>query len=213
MRSLIAALAIALLVIGVGACGSGSSGSVSHVSSYAVSPSSVAATGASSAALADGYLRGDDDNDEDAYNHFDDHPTRGYGHPASTVDRRAVRGLVKRYYSAAAEADGATACSLMLPRLANESNLGEAAEEIYALALNLPPLHGKSCAQIMSLLFKEDHKRLAADNATLHVTSVRLEGDNGLALLGFRTTPERKMPVQRERHLWGIDALLDSEIP
>jgi hypothetical protein len=65
----------------------------------------------------------------------------------------------------------------------------------------------------MSLLFDEDHRHLAADSATLHVIMVRVSGGHGLALLGFGTTPERQMSMERERGGWKIDAVLDKQLP
>jgi predicted small secreted protein len=204
MKSPLALLVIALLSLGVAACGGAGKGvgSASHSSSNATP--------------AGDYLRGDDDAEGDeSPNHkdIDDDPLRHYGDAAGAADERAVTGLVKRYYAAAAAGDGAVGCSLLLIRLAKDSNLGQAAEKAYPPALDVPPLHGKSCAQIMSLLFKEDHEQLAADSTTLQVTSVRVNGRHGLALLGFRTTPERQIRVERDGGAWKLDALLDRELP
>jgi hypothetical protein len=202
MRSLLALLATMLLSVGAGACGGASGG----VGSTSQASSSATPTG--------GYVHDDDDADTGP-NHedTDDYRIRGYGHAPSAADERAVTGLVKRYYAAAAAGDGAVGCSLLLIRLAKDSNLGEAAEKAYPPAPDVPPLHGKSCAQIMSLLFKEDHEQLAADSTTLQVTSVRVNGLHGLALLGFRTTPERQIRVERDGGAWKLDALLDRELP
>jgi hypothetical protein len=159
------------------------------------------------------YLKGDNDADEGVGSpDADDGRIRGYGHAANAADEHAVMALVKRYYAAGAMGDGVTACRLMSPRLAKEPNLGDAAEQAYPPAPSTPSLHGKSCAQIMSLLFREDHRRLAADSATLVVTAVRIDGAHALALLGFRAAPERKLPLVREGHAWKIHSLLDLEI-
>jgi hypothetical protein len=214
MRSLLAPPTIALLAIGVGGCGGAKgTGSSSQVSSNVAVSTSTTQARASGSVPADGYLKGDDDNDADARNRFDDHLIRDYGHAARAADRKAVTALVKRYYAAAVADLGATVCSLMSPHIAGERNLGEASEEAFALAASLPPLHGKSCAQIMTLLFKEDHVRVTVANSTLVVTSVRINGSRGYALLGFRATPERYVSVERERGRWKIDALRDLEIP
>ena len=191
------------------ACGNASrdAGSPSRVSSTATG---AAGTGA---AAPGSYLKGDDDADEGVGSpDADDGRTRGYGHAANAADEHAVTALVKRYYAAGAMGDGATACRLMSPRLAGEPNLGDAAEEAYPPAPSAPSLHGKSCVQIMSLLFREDHRRLTADRATLYVIAVRIDGLHGLTLLGFRASPERQIPIVREGHAWKIDSLLDLEI-
>jgi hypothetical protein len=41
---------------------------------------------------------------------------------------------------------------------------------------------------------------------------VRVKGSRGLALLGFRATPERQIPLRRERGAWKVEALLDREL-
>jgi hypothetical protein len=212
MNSLLVALVIALLSLGVAACGSQdkSRGSVSEASSSAAANMAITP---SATVLSGGYVRGDDDADGSGSEDYDDAGVRGYGRAASAADRQVVTALLKGYYAAAAAGDGATACSLMLPRLVKGSNLGEAAEEAYPPAPSTPPLRGKSCAQIMSLLFTEDHQQLAADSATLVVSSLRVKGNHGLALLGFRTTPERQIPVERGGGVWKVDAPLDSEVP
>ncbi len=215
MKWMLLCAAIALLGLGPAACGGSSGGSTSAISASSASSATPedAVTPASSPAPAGGYLRGDNDGDLDTTGHLDDLRVREYGHPASTADRRAVTALVKRYYAAAAAGGGVTACALMISRIASEPDLGEAAEEIYPLAPGVPPLHGESCARIMSLLFDEDHRHLAADSATLYVILVRVDGIHGLALLGFRATPERQIAVEREGGVWKIDALLDQELP
>ena len=208
-RFLLSCLTIALLSFGVAACGGSKVGAASSPQRSPDDAADATSTG--------GYLREDDDGAEDeGRDHediHDDYSIRKYGHGANEVDDQAVTALVKRYYAAAAAGDGAMGCSLMLASLANESDLGEAAEGAYPPAPGAPVLRGESCGQIVSLLFKEDHERLAADSATMVVIGVRIKRDRGLALLGFRTMPERYIPVQRERGVWRIDSLLDKEIP
>jgi hypothetical protein len=168
---------------------------------------------ASSPAAPGGYLRGDDDGDLDTTGRSDDWRVRRYGHSASPADRGAVTALVKRYYATASAGAGAAACSMMVSRLARAPDLGEAAEAAFPLAPGVPALHGKRCASVMSLSFGEDHRRLAADSATIHVILVRVSGGHGLALLGFRTTPERQLSVEREHGRWKIGAVLDRQLP
>jgi hypothetical protein len=205
---------LALLGVGVTACGGAGNGtaSSSRPSSNAAATGGAATTTASGTTSTQGHLIGDGDGDEDTYSRYDDQRIRGYGHEANTTDRRAVTALVKRYYATAAAGDGATACPLIYSRLAKGSNLAEAAEG-YAPPPGAPPLRGKSCAYIMPLLFKQNHQQLIADVTTLDVTDVRVEGHHGLALLAFRTTPEREISVEREGGAWKIDSLLDEELP
>jgi hypothetical protein len=136
-----------------------------------------------------------------------------YGHAASTVDRREIAELIKRYYTAAAAEDGALACKLIYNRLRSGANLVKAIPVAFAAAEGSSVFRGKSCAEVTTLLFEVDHARIVAGLATLQVVSVRLDGNHGLALLGFSATPERLIAVQRERGIWKIDALLDTEVP
>lgn len=213
MRLLLLFLTSAFIGVGVTACGDGHDpGSSPQALSDVAGAGLAGARSSASATSPGGYLKGDEDSDGDAYSYDDDHTIRAYGHRASTIDKLAIAALVKRYYAVAAAGDGAEGCSLLLPRLKKEANLGEVAEVTYPPALSIPPLHGKSCARIMSLLFKEDHKRLTVESTTQQITAVRVKRDRGLALLGFPTMPERYLPVQRDGGAWKIDALLDDEI-
>jgi hypothetical protein len=214
MKPLLALPSIALLAMSVNACGNADK----RTGSAPQSPSSATAADTeagpvSRIAPTKGYLRGDADADETNHKDEDDYSIRTYGHAASAADERAIATLVKRYYVAAAGGDGSIACSLIYSGLVMSPNLGEAAEAAYPPAPGVPPLRGESCARIMSLLFKEDQERLAADINGMEVTSVRVKSNRGLALLGFRTMPERQIPVRREGGTWKMEALLDEELP
>jgi hypothetical protein len=214
MRFLLMLPSIALLGLGLGACGdAGKHTGPVPKSSYSTRAARGATTAtASSTAPPGGYLRGDGDGDEPNHRDRDNYSTRHYGHAASAAQERAIAVLVKRYYAAGAAGDGAAACALIYSSLADSPSLGETAEAVFPPAPSVPPLHGQSCPRIMSLLFEEDHPRLAADLATVVVTRVRVKGSRGLVLLGFRATPERLIPVRRERGAWKTEALLDKEL-
>jgi hypothetical protein len=137
----------------------------------------------------------DDDNGKDDI---------AWGRAASAADRRAVTSVVKSYYAAAAAGDAVRACSLMYSIFAEEIP-----EEYGESPPGPPGLHGTTCAAVLAKLFKQQHRRLVADLATLEVTRVRLKGRRGLAILHFRTAAHREIPVHRERRAWKIDALLD----
>jgi len=210
MKSVPTLPSIALLGLCIGACGGsgGGSGSAPRPTS-----SSAAVRTVSSAAPPGGYLRGDGDVDDGPdHRDEDNYSLRHYGHAAGTAQRRAIAALVRRYYTAGAAGNGAAACALIYSGLAGSPGLGEAAEAVYPVAPSVPPLRGQSCARIMSLLFAEDHRRLAADRASVVVTGVRVKGGRGWVLLGFRTTPERLFPLRRERGAWKLEALLDREM-
>lgn len=159
------------------------------------------------------YEQGDDDIDASPHHRdSDDYIARHYGRAASAGERRAIVAAVKGYFTAAIADDGAAGCLWVSARLAKSPNLGEIAETSHPLPPSIPPLQGQSCPAIMTLLFREDHARLAHETSSLQVVSVRVEGAEGLAILGFATMFERELPVRREGSAWKVDALLDKEL-
>jgi hypothetical protein len=202
--------------VGVTACGSTTVGSgvAPHTSvkarSTAGRPTEVGTTSPGA------YIRGDDDTDSDDNAddyRGDDYPVRDYGREAGAARRRAITVLVKRYFKAVATDDGAAACSLLHLRLAERRDLSTAVPADYASPMT-SALRGEACVQFMSRLFSLSEQQIAAaDTAALVVTSVRVKGSMGLALLGFRIARERQISVRREHDAWKIDALLDLPIP
>jgi hypothetical protein len=204
-----ALLAIALVVLVAAGCGG-----TSEVRS---SPSTAAHGGAvvdstappnSQTARSGGYLKLDGDTDTD-----DETPSaRGndegpllasYGPLASPADTRAITALVKSYYAASVAGDATRVCSLLFVTLAD----GLAAQ---------PTAGGthQTCAGPMSLLLDEQHRRLVAEDVpTMRVTTVRVKGKVGLAVLGFRKVPESQIILAREGHAWKIDALFGTYMP
>lgn len=196
---------IALLGLGVGACGDAGkrTGSVSGSSSSAGAAATTVATARAQPRLP---TDSDEDNDNPGGSRYDadDSPVLRFGHAASAAQERAIASLVKRYYAAGAAGDGASACSLLYPLLA------ESVVEEYAQS---PGLRGKTCAEVLSKLFKRRHRELAGDVAALKPTVVRVSGDHGLALVRFGATRERRLLLRRERGAWKMDVLLDVGVP
>jgi hypothetical protein len=194
MRSLLASLAIAIFSIGAVACGraghaSKSAGSASRASSNSAAPET------------------NDAEEDRSHADADDDGVLLFGQAAGAADTRAVTALVKRYYAAAAASDGATGCSLLY------STIAGTVVENYGQPPGPPALRGGSCAVVMSKLFKQHRRQLAAEVATMQVTGVRVKGDQGLALLNFGSPPERHMLVRRERGAWKIGVFLDIGMP
>jgi hypothetical protein len=151
----------------------------------------------------------DDDSDSHGGGYYDgdDAGVRAFGHAASPAEGQAIATLVKSYYAAAAAADGAKACSMIHPAFARTfpPALGEAGPSY---------LHGaKTCSEVMSRLFKQNHMRMAAYAVKLEVAGVRLTGSHGLVVLAFRTLPGRQIEVEREHGSWKLDALVDRALP
>jgi hypothetical protein len=185
MRQSLALLAAALLSITTIACGAGASNE---------------------------YSKQDGDYDFDDVAGYHSGPTNDdlsllatYGHRAPPAEARAVTALVKRYYAASAAGDGATACTLLSASLAG--GLASATSQPVRGA-------GTTCAGPMSLLLEHQHAQLAAKEvATMTVIAVHTKGDIGLAVLGFRTTPQSEMILVREGGAWRINALFDGIMP
>jgi hypothetical protein len=206
MRSLLAALTIALLSLGAVACGGAGKGgsSVSRASTTLASGSS--ASGISSTSTGQNIPPRDYDEDRDGTPNSrydsDDYAVLTFGHEASPAERQVVTALVKSFYAAAAAEDGAKACSLIY------SLLAESIPETYGeVATGPPELRGKTCAVVMTKLFKRDHQELVVHNATLKVTGVRVEAKNGFVLLDFKGVPDRHVVLHRELGAWKIDSL------
>jgi len=203
MRSLLTLPSIALLGLGVGACGDSGKG----VGSASESPSrAAAATVAATRVQPRLPTDSDEDNDNPGGSRYDadDSPVLRFGHAANHAEGRAIASLIRRYYAAGAVGDGASACSLLY------SLLAESVVEEYAQS---PGLRGKTCAEVLSKLFKRRHRELTGDVAALEPTVVRVGGDHGLALVRFGAARERRVLLRRERGAWKMDVLLDLGVP
>lgn len=139
------------------------------------------------------------DRDNDGDSNDDDGHDLNFGHAANAADLRESTRLVRRYYAAAATEDGATACALLAPFIAESvvETDGEA-------------LHSKTCSGTMSALFKDHHSLLVVKQRTLRIPEVRVEGDTALAILEFPTIPEvRQLHLRRIGGTWYVLELLD----
>lgn len=162
----------------------------------------------------DGDIDGEDGTESETETHgfsdSDDFDLSEYRHSASVVEARAVATLVRRYLSAAAAADGRQACSMVLP------NIARAVTPTLAGVGEPPYSKGKTCAEVLSKIFRFYHAQLAAEAHVLRVAKLRTEGEKGLAVLTARPVtafPIRVMAVQRYGAAWKIDGVLDQEQP
>jgi hypothetical protein len=208
MKWLLALLATMLLSGVVTACG----GAGKSTSSASQASSTTAASGSTSATSAPGSYRqddGDKDNDDSAQPSAslnDDTPLlKAYGKAGSEADKQAVTEVVKSYYAAAVAENGAKACSLLYSTLASGLAVdpGQAGQG-----------KGGTCATAVSALYKSQHAQLVADDVpTMVVTTVRVKGSLGLAVLGFKTMPRSEILLEREGGAWKVDALFNSQMP
>jgi hypothetical protein len=191
-RRLLALGAVGSLAIGLLACG----GSASQVGASAPR-STVTSTG----------LDHDEDSDNltGGYYDSDDEAIRGFGAVADHADRAAIAGLVRRYYAASLAADGAAACGLMNPVLAETVPESDGQD---------PEAHGVTCAAVMSKLLARAHAQLLAETRHLTVDSVRVEDEHGFALLSQRgEMANRFIPVRAVHGAWKINSQFGAKLP
>jgi len=195
MRLLLATLAVVALGSILAACGSSSHGTASQHATNAVATGDTAVT-----------IKGDvpahgNDRDNDGDNNDDDEKVLYYGHTANAADRRISIGLIKRYFAAAVAEDGAKGCSMLVPSIA---------ESVAENSGHSPALRGKTCATVLSKIFKLEHRLLLQKNAMLRIIDVRVEGTRALAVIAFPRIPEvRQITERRVGHTWRLVDLTD----
>jgi hypothetical protein len=146
--------------------------------------------------------KNDRDNDND--HNDDDGNVLDFGQAASATDRQVSVALVTRYFAAAAAANGAMACTLLAPLMA---------ESVVEVDGHSAALRGSTCAQVMSKLFRLHHPMLVEKSAALKVVTVRILGNTGLIVLDFPEIPEvRQIGERRIDGRWAIFDLLDGII-
>jgi hypothetical protein len=138
------------------------------------------------------------------YPDADDKVTLAYGKSPPFAERRVIADTVTRYYAAAAAADGATACALIDPLLA------DAVPEDYGSGAGPAYLHGgKTCRAVVSAMFRHEH---ALVSANVQVLSVRAKGTRAQVVVGSRAMPASLVYLRREGHMWRIQGLLGNPL-
>lgn len=131
---------------------------------------------------------------------------RTYGHEAPEPERSMLSALVKRYFKAAAAADGVTGCRLLEPGMARGMPVDYG---------RLGPSYMRGpggCGAILARLFRHDHAELLAKDRELKIVGVRTGGGLAFVLLHFPGLPERQIPVERQDGSWRVEKLLDDGI-
>jgi hypothetical protein len=229
MKPLLASLAIALLGICAGACGSttrstsSAAKTSSELAAGATTPTqatTTATTGAiaipkAKAPLEAPQRRGihdtydEDDTAPRKTEEKDDEEIEIYGKQASPTEWLAAVAFAKAYFAAAAAENGAAACALLVPSLAQGmgGSYESPSDPVY--------LHGKTCPEVMTKLFVHRHKLMAAEAKGLEVTDVRVTSRTAFILLAFKGIRERRyMGVERfPNNIWKLEALIDSQYP
>jgi hypothetical protein len=132
----------------------------------------------------------------------DANPT--YGPAASASERQAIVALIEGYYKAAAAEEGARACSMLDPLIA------EAAVEEHRPGKGSPRLRGRTCAQVLARVFAQRHHELVADAATLRVGWIQRQARQAVMLVHFGSTRELTVRMHLARGRWQMNNLLDS---
>jgi hypothetical protein len=135
----------------------------------------------------------------------DDRATFLYGHSPSAAERAAISGVVKRYYAAATADEGAVACSLMPPTFARSvpEDYGQGAGPSYLRG-------GKTCAAVMSMLFKHSHEELVE---AVYIAEVRVEHATAQVVLTSRKMRASSISLTHSAGSWKVQALLAQPLP
>jgi hypothetical protein len=193
VKPLLASLFIALLSIAVIACGGGDKSSSSSATTAIV-------PGTKDAYDGDFLTQVDKDDDGEVVE---------YGNAANPADKLAIASFVRQFYKAADASDGTALCSLVVPSLAKQipKEFGKASDPPY--------LQGKTCAEIMTRLYRYNHRQINTEATGFKLTGARVKGDSGYALLAFTTMREpRFIFVERKGGTWKMaDELIDSHYP
>jgi len=196
--SLLAA-GLSLTALSVGACGGASRGTRA---SSTVARSEVAAT------LPAVELPIDYDLDSDSYHGERDVDGVPFPQMAGSRDEGAASALVRRYYAAAAEGDGAVACALLaLP-------LAESVAEDYGPKAGTEAASGESCTSAVTAIFGTMRGQLRRDSADLRIAEVRVQGGAASVRMTFgRRPPSYYEYLERERGVWKLGDVVASNQP
>jgi len=159
-----------------------------------------------------GVLKGDGDKDGDgkgeSYYDADDYSPLHYGYPARAAEKKAIVSLLLRYYSAAAAGDGVRGCLLIY----GYALVGETAPE-FARRRKAPTLTAKSCAVVMTRLFRRRRHELVGDLRDFRVSRIGVYGRNGTVILRFGRKFPHALDIRKRRGNWRVGLLFDHRLP
>jgi len=150
----------------------------------------------------------DADSYGDTYYDWDDEHILDYGRPARAAEAASMIAAVRRYYATAAAGDGAVACGQL------SAGFAPSVVSTYGHVSGLTVSGGRSCATVMTALFRALHQQLSGQHAALRTGVARVEADSGRVLVGFRAAwPDHYMQLRRERGAWKIAELEAFTLP
>lgn len=151
-----------------------------------------------------GHLKYGTDRDNDGDHNNDDQHVLAFGRLASRTEVSTITALLTRYYAAAASENGARACTLLSPFIA------DTVAEQYG---HNPGLQGRSCGVVLSKMFAQQHASLQGKQATMRIVRIGIEGNRSLVAIDFPNIPEvRQITVRRIDGHWTVLDLLDGII-
>lgn len=137
---------------------------------------------------------------------YDHDATLSFGGPALGHDRSAIVALVRAYYTAAADGDGAKACGLLYQPAA-ESTVEEYRQRWPRW------WHGATCTDVMNRLFASRRAELMHDAVRMGVGAVQTRGRRALAIVRFGVYRERRIWLHRDGHSWKMAVAFDNGAP
>jgi hypothetical protein len=127
------------------------------------------------------------------------------GRSPDASERGAIAAVVRAYYAAAAAENGTLGCSLLT------SSLAASAVEDYGSTGASAALRGaKTCAALLSALFRNSHQELAGP---VEIFAVRASGAEAHVVLTSRTLRASSIELARQAGHWRVQELLGSPLP
>lgn len=155
----------------------------------------------------DSDIDGDNDNLKPlGYYDHDDGAIRAYGHAASATDKRELTVFIKRYFTAAADEDGATACSMLTTVVANSI------PETYGRGSAGPAFLRKAstCPAVLTLVFNHLHAQLVGP---FEIVRPRVDGEKARVLFSAKGMPASYLELQRVGSQWRSVEMLAAPLP
>jgi hypothetical protein len=135
----------------------------------------------------------------------DDRQAFAYGHAPDAATHRAIEGVVRRYFAAAAAWNGGIACGLLEPGRARTLPADFAGPSAPAY------MRGAStCAAVLERLFKHDNEELSG---AISLFSVRVEGAEARAIIASWTLRAGEAFLVHRGHSWWMGKLLSEPLP
>ena len=133
----------------------------------------------------------------------DDSTILNFGHAVSPRVESELKALTKRYYALALAGNGAKACSMLYSATATEVVVEQ---DDWGVS-------GKTCPVVMSKIFQQRHRQIAAELRSFNVVRVRTDGLSGYLVVRTPVSPvAREFSARRVGHAWKVGQPLDRQM-